>query len=71
MELQISWYYIKTTYREDKADNRLLIKFIFENVYQDIHWINKLHPSIEDSDIDDVSSIDTSTLMLMSDMGNY
>ncbi|CAC7145398.1 teichoic acid biosynthesis protein [Staphylococcus aureus] len=56
------------TYREDKADNRAIDKAYFEKCLPGYTLINKLHPSIEDSDIDDVSSIDTSTLMLMSDI---
>ncbi len=53
--------------REDKADNRAIDK-AYLKCLPGYTLINKLHPSIEDSDIDDVFSIDTSTLMLMSDI---
>ncbi len=51
------------TYREDKADNRAIDKAYFEKCLPGYTLINKLHPSIDILDIDDVSSIDTSTLM--------
>ena len=67
MALQISWHYMYQLI-EDKANNRAIDKAYFEKCLPGYTLINKLHPSIEHSDIDDVSSIDTSTLMLMSDI---
>ncbi|HAR2853384.1 teichoic acid glycerol-phosphate primase TarB [Staphylococcus argenteus] len=56
------------TYREDSADNREINKTYFENELPGYTLLNKLHPSIEVSESDQLTSTDTSTLMLMADL---